>query len=53
LLHADSSSPAGQLPNPSFEPEDRGSNDEDTWKLVYFIRHFTKMTAQEIEAMKN
>ena len=29
-----------------------GFNDEDTWKLVYFIRHLPKMTAQEVEAMK-
>jgi mono/diheme cytochrome c family protein len=29
-----------------------GFNDEDTWKLVYFIRHLPKVTAQEVEAMK-
>jgi len=31
---------------------DGGFNDEDTWKLVYFIRHLPKVTAQEVEAMK-
>jgi len=29
-----------------------GLNDEDTWKLVYFIRHLPRMTAQEVEVMK-
>ena len=29
-----------------------GFNDEDTWKLVYFIRHLPRMTAQEVEVMK-
>lgn len=29
-----------------------GDNDEDTWRLVYFIRHLPKMTAQEAEAMR-
>ena len=28
------------------------SNDEDSWKLVYFIRHLPKMTSQEVEQMK-
>ncbi|GAC1659893.1 MAG: hypothetical protein NVS9B15_23470 [Acidobacteriaceae bacterium] len=31
------------------EPGDR---DEDSWKLVYFIRHLPKMTPQEMEDMK-
>lgn len=29
-----------------------GDADEDSWKLVYFIRHLPKMTAQEAEEMK-
>jgi cytochrome c len=29
-----------------------GDADEDSWKLVYFIRHLPKMTAQEAEDMK-
>jgi mono/diheme cytochrome c family protein len=28
-----------------------GDDDEDSWKLVYFIRHLPKMTEQEAEAM--
>ena len=28
------------------------SNDEDSWKLVYFIRHLPKITSQEVEQMK-
>jgi mono/diheme cytochrome c family protein len=28
-----------------------GDDDEDSWKLVYFIRRLPKMTAQEAEAM--
>ena len=31
---------------------DGGFNDDDTWKLVYFIRHLPKVTAQEVEGMK-
>jgi len=31
---------------------DPGDNDEDSWKLVYFIRHLPSMTAQEAEDMK-
>lgn len=31
---------------------DPGDADEDTWKLVYFIRHLPSMTAQEAEDMK-
>lgn len=29
-----------------------GDDDEDSWKLVYFIRHLPKVTAQEAEAMR-
>jgi mono/diheme cytochrome c family protein len=29
-----------------------GDDDEDSWKLVYFIRHLPKMPAQEAEAMR-
>jgi mono/diheme cytochrome c family protein len=29
-----------------------GDDDKDSWKLVYFIRHLPKMTAQEAEAMR-
>ena len=29
-----------------------GEDDEDSWKLVYFIRHLPKMTSHELEAMK-
>ena len=29
-----------------------GDADEDSWKLVYFIRHLPKMTGQEAEDMK-
>jgi mono/diheme cytochrome c family protein len=29
-----------------------GDADDDSWKLVYFIRHLPKMTAQEAEDMK-
>jgi mono/diheme cytochrome c family protein len=29
-----------------------GDDDADSWKLVYFIRHLPKMTAQEAEAMR-
>lgn len=29
-----------------------GDADEDSWKLVYFIRHLPKMTPQEAEEMK-
>lgn len=29
-----------------------GDQDEDSWKLVYFIRHLPKMTPQEMEDMK-
>jgi mono/diheme cytochrome c family protein len=29
-----------------------GDDDEDSWKLVYFIRHLPKMTVQEAEAMR-
>jgi mono/diheme cytochrome c family protein len=29
-----------------------GDVDEDSWKLVYFIRHLPKMTSQEAEEMK-
>ena len=31
---------------------DQGDDDEDTWKLVYFIRHLPKMTAHEAEGMR-
>ena len=30
-----------------------GDDDEDSWKLVYFIRHLPKMNAQEAETMRN
>ena len=30
-----------------------GEDDEDSWKLVYFIRHLPKMTSPELEAMKH
>lgn len=29
-----------------------GDDDEDSWRLVYFIRHLPKMTAQDVEVMK-
>ena len=29
-----------------------GDDDEDSWKLVYFIRHLPNMTAQDAEAMR-
>jgi mono/diheme cytochrome c family protein len=29
-----------------------GDDDEDTWKLVHFIRHLPKMTEQEAKSMK-
>jgi hypothetical protein len=33
--------------------EDRGDKpDEDSWKLVHFIRHLPKITEEEIQAMK-
>ena len=28
-----------------------GDDDEDSWRLVYFIRHLPKMTTNEVEAM--
>lgn len=32
--------------------KDSGLADEDSWKLVYFIRHLPQITDEEIEAMK-
>jgi mono/diheme cytochrome c family protein len=30
-----------------------GDNDEDSWKLVYFIRHLPQMTAEEEQKMES
>ena len=37
---------------PAFGEDKPGVPDEDSWKLVYFIRHLPKITDEELEAMK-
>ena len=37
---------------PAFGDNKNGAKDEDSWKLVHFIRRLTKITTEEIEAMK-
>ncbi len=37
---------------PAFGEDKSGSSDEDSWKLVHFIRHLPKMTEEELQAMK-
>jgi mono/diheme cytochrome c family protein len=37
---------------PAFGDEKAGMSDEDSWKLVHFIRHLPKITDEEIQAMK-
>jgi mono/diheme cytochrome c family protein len=37
---------------PAFGEDKPGVQDEDSWKLVYFIRHLPKITDEEVEAMK-
>ena len=37
---------------PAFGDNKNGAHDEDSWKLVYFIRRLPKITTEELEAMK-
>jgi mono/diheme cytochrome c family protein len=37
---------------PAFGDEKLGMQDEDSWKLVHFIRHLPKITDEELQAMK-
>ncbi len=37
---------------PAFGEETSNGQDADSWKLVYFVRHLPKITAQELEEMK-
>jgi mono/diheme cytochrome c family protein len=37
---------------PAFGEETSNRQDEDSWKLVYFVRHLPRITAQELEEMK-
>jgi mono/diheme cytochrome c family protein len=37
---------------PAFGEDKGGAPDEDSWKLVHFIRHLPKITEEEIQAMK-
>jgi hypothetical protein len=37
---------------PAFGEDKDGKPDEDSWKLVHFIRHLPKTTEEEIQAMK-
>lgn len=37
---------------PAFGDEKSGVKDEDSWKLVHFIRHLPNITAEEVETMK-
>jgi len=37
---------------PAFGEDKPGVQDEDSWKLVYFIRHLPKITDEELESMK-
>jgi mono/diheme cytochrome c family protein len=37
---------------PAFGKEDLGEQDEDSWKLVHFIRHLPKISPEEVEQMK-
>ena len=38
---------------PAFGEESAGTNDEETWALVTFIRHLPQISADEVTAMKN
>ena len=37
---------------PAFGEDKPGAQDEDSWKLVHFIRHLPRITEQELQAMK-
>jgi mono/diheme cytochrome c family protein len=37
---------------PAFGEETSNRQDEDSWKLVYFVRHLPGITVQELEEMK-
>jgi mono/diheme cytochrome c family protein len=37
---------------PAFGDESLNDRDEDTWKLVHFIRHLPKITPEEVQEMK-
>ena len=37
---------------PAFGEDKPGVADEDSWKLVHFIRHLPKITEEELQAMK-
>ena len=37
---------------PAFGEDEAGKPDEDSWKLVHFIRHLPKITQEEVHAMK-
>jgi mono/diheme cytochrome c family protein len=37
---------------PAFGEDSSGNPDEDSWKLVHFIRHLPKITEDEIQEMK-
>ena len=37
---------------PAFGEETSNRQDEDSWKLVYFVRHLPRITALELEEMK-
>jgi mono/diheme cytochrome c family protein len=38
---------------PAFGADDAGNRDEDSWKLVQFIRHLPKLTDEELAQMKD
>ncbi|HYR41982.1 MAG TPA: c-type cytochrome [Terriglobia bacterium] len=38
---------------PAFGADNAGSRDDDSWKLVQFIRHLPKMTDEELARMKD
>jgi len=37
---------------PAFGEDTPGTQDEDSWKLVHFIRHLPRITEQELQTMK-
>ena len=37
---------------PAFGEDKPGSPDEDSWKLVHFVRHLPKITEEELQSMK-
>jgi len=37
---------------PAFGEDKPGTPDEDSWKLVHFIRHLPRLTEQELQTMK-